>query len=147
MQGKLLLYIQTGLFALCGIAVICMPFVEYTVSTMNTVFSVIIGVAFWAGLLGGIICDLLLSKKRKAASAQGGRPGIITFFSNRLAKIADIAAAISFAASVAVLVSGTTAAAGAIALGMFVFSFAMHCVLNGKNYHYITNSTEEKNNG
>lgn len=147
MRNKILLYIQIGLFALTAVDVICMPLFENNTSTTNTVISVILGVVFWVGILGGIVCDLLLSKRRRKAQYQSGKLGVISFFSNRYAKIADIVAVISFIASLAVLISETTAAVGAVALGMFIFSFAMHCVFNGKNYHYITNSTEEKNNG
>ena len=109
---------------------------------------VLSGATFWIGLVGTIVMSVrihMFGKREKAAEqkkAQTKRIGLISFFQNREAMVADVA---MFASILGLVI--TAAATNNLYwlftfLAVLVFSFGMHCVLNGKNYHYLNNKVE-----
>lgn len=86
---------------------------------------------------------LKINKSRKAdrtfrsTHPEMWQPGLICFFKNKNAKIADC---VMFGAVIGVAVTGiffNNLYVLHIFLALFVFSFGMHCMLNGKNYIYL----------
>lgn len=98
-----------------------------------------VGIMFWGSLLVSQVLTLLVSIKRKKGCEKRDTqklPGIVSFFSNKEARIADILAAI-FIVIFAVCVFATDSYLIYVFMFLSVLLFEAHCVLNGKNYKYI----------
>lgn len=107
------------------------------------------GILFWGGLIIGVALQIVLETRRKALfarydvkreSMQKARNGLISFGSNHLALIADILMVVSVIATILVFV--LTKGAGYlcyVSLSVLVFSFCMHCILNGRIYIFVKN--------
>lgn len=142
----MLLYISIGSFLLMSFSFLLMP-IDFATKGLQIV-NILIGIMFWLFLLIGIITQVALTQKRKKWFKKHHlkqyrlkmRVGVISFFQNTLGCIADIISAVSLIALIITAV--LTDAAGFMCyvfLELFVFSFIMHCILNGKNYYFITN--------
>ena len=92
------------------------------------------GLLFWAGLLLGIAGQILLvlNQPRHTGKDKGIRCGLITFFANPWAKVADIGLMVSLLAVVLTLAACPTAYICYVALAAAAFCFCMHCILNGR---------------
>lgn len=114
---------------------------DYSGTILNVILAYLVGVLFWVGLIVGIVLLLVINKHRKADESfrvKKKLPGIISFFSNQYAIVADVVTAISLIFLLVFLFvpwfnQGVTVALIAI----FLFAFNMHCVLNGMNFKYI----------
>lgn len=113
-----------------------------------SVFSLIAGILFWFSLFVGIVTQCVLSVRRKKwymahrikKTRAVQRVGVISFFQNVYGAIADIIVVISFIAFViSLIVSRSSGYACYVFLALLVFSFSMHCILNGKFFYYILN--------
>ena len=142
MKENRLLYAQIAAF---GASSLALAFAGLTndVTRGGRIGNVFIGIVFWLGLAGGIVLSVLLSKQRKAAGADEGKIGIINFFSNKPAIVFDCLMIVSCIASIVFLVLQSQIFIGYISIALFFFSLEMHCVLNGKNYKYITSNVED----
>lgn len=106
------------------------------------------GLLFWLGLLLGIASQITMEGRRRKFMRSHGldrrkmqrpRCGALTFSASAMAKVFDVACAVGLV--VAVLVFAVTQGLGFACYGAVawtVFSFCMHCVLNGRNYFFIT---------
>ena len=119
--------------------------------------SLVAGILFWVSLAATLITAGWLARiyrrwrsKLPDAVSSGlpKLPGIIRFFRNPLALAADIVMLISLIGLIASLIA--TDASGYICyifIALFVFSFCMHCMLNGKIYYSLTHrNTSAKSN-
>lgn len=110
------------------------------------------GAMFWITLAVSLLTTIIVSVFRKKYRKEKRifkktKPGIVNFFSNPVAKIADIAM-IVFAVIFAVFaIFFSESYLLYIFFSLTIFSFFMHCVLNGENYKYINSlGTEENGN-
>ncbi|MBR2589498.1 MAG: hypothetical protein IKE65_01080 [Clostridia bacterium] len=142
MKQKRLFIAQIGCF---GASALALAFAGLTndITRGGRAGSIIIGIIFWLGLIAGIILCVLLSKQRKAAGFDEGKIGLIGFFSNKAAIVFDCLMIVSCIASIVFIVLKSQLFIGFISIALFFFSLEMHCVLNGKNYKYITSNVEE----
>lgn len=109
---------------------------ENTANIMGT----IAGILFWAGLIaGGILYALALKKIPKQIRViQGIRPGILHFFSNMQATVADIIMIISIVLTIYFAMNDkSNQAIAAVVLFIMLLSIYAHCLLNGKVFRYI----------
>lgn len=105
---------------------------------------IINGLLFWGSLLSltAISVYFCLLRRRSDFTKQKlpgyKRLGLIHFWQNPRAKIADIIMIVSVVAFVGWMIwkNGTTEVAFFL-LAIFLFSFGMHCLLNGAGYLYI----------
>lgn len=103
------------------------------------------GVMFWVFLILGIVSQVLLAiwfrqacSKNKEWRIQKQRIGIFTIGKNKFSVVADIVLLISAVTFVVLMIfTRGTGYISYIVLTILVFSFSMHCVLNGKVYYYI----------
>ena len=101
------------------------------------------GACFWAFLLLGIAAIIVLTVRRREWININNkiikkRIGVISFFRNVPALIADIIFISSLIAFVvASIVTNMYGEICFVLLSIVVFSFCMHCILNGKIYHHI----------
>lgn len=116
-----------------------------------SICSLIAGIIFWISMLILIVVQIVLSlrmrkwmKKYKIKQFRdASKIGAISFFKNTYAIVADVLMVISLTALVVlIVVTQGTGYICFIAITIFVFSFSMHCVLNGKVFYYVTNKDE-----
>lgn len=150
MKEKSMLYAQIASFAVSSCSLI-FSFMTSDATTAGRVGSITIGIIFWLGLIAGIVFTILLSKQIKATGVHKGKIGLITFFSNPIAIVFDSLMILSLIGSVLIIVFKSEQLIGYFVIALFIFSFEMHCILNGKNYLYIKQEKyevqEEKKNG
>lgn len=105
---------------------------------------IVSGCLFWLGVIGTAFSAfrINLSRKRslcfKKAYPQLRQFGLTSFCKNKLAAIADITVIISIIGAVVAQMVFKNIYISFVFIALFVFSFGMHCMLNGINYIYIT---------
>lgn len=108
-----------------------------------TLAKIVVGSLFWLGLSAGVVSQILLTKELKGTLAAMKRSprrkrgiGLITFLSNRYAAAADAVMVLSLILLIlSLFLSRAFGYFCYIIWFVFLFSFSMHCVLNGKNYY------------
>lgn len=110
------------------------------------------GYVFWAGLLGGIVTQIILNAQRKAffrknhisyKNAGKARIGLLRVFANIPAKIADIAFVLSLVGTViAMVVTDGYGYVCYVFISLTVFSFILHCIFNGRNFDFLLNKSK-----
>ncbi len=114
----------------------------------KSVFMFVSGGMFWVSSIMLVISQIVLSRQRKKWYAVNKvrkdigsrRLGVISFFSNTLATVADIISVLSLVGLVIAMVASKGGGYICFVLiSIFVFSFGMHCILNGRVYYFVTN--------
>lgn len=114
-------------------------FGDYQGNIINIIMAYAVGVLFWLGLIIGYVLLFILSKHRKAKTKpKKCKPGIIVFFSNKPAKIADLTMVGSLILTlVFTFIPFLRFGIEIVFLSILVFSIHMHCLFNGVNFKYI----------
>lgn len=139
-------------YLLMAVMFLLMPIDNMVPSLKDSRIIVIVGIGFWVFLILGIAAQVILSGRRKAwyrtqhineKRSSVRRVGLISFFSNKIAVVADIAMVISLIGLVAsVIITKATGYTCYVFLAIFSFSFCLHCILNGKVYYHVTHHYE-----
>ncbi len=139
-------------YLLMSVMFLLMPLDNMIPSLKDSKILVIVGIGFWLFLILGIVTQIVLANHRKARYRtqrfNGKRNsmkkiGLISFGSNKIAVIADIAMVFSLIGLIISVIR--TKAMGYscyVFLAAFIFTFCMHCILNGKIYYHITHHYE-----
>ena len=133
----------TNIISMCLMAVSSVffalfSFVDYnSVEKSARIWSFTISSVFWIALIAAWVLRLVLYKQLKKNNDMSGKPGIITFFSNNYAKIADIVMITAFVLSVIFLFTGLPNIIKLIFISLFILGFQLHIALNGKVNKYI----------
>lgn len=136
-QINLLFYLSVFCFTCLSSTVLFMPFANERIHT------VIVGIVFWGMAIVGTALIIMANSQRKwfiKTKMNGNvkmdcRPGIVTFFSNTPATVADVAMIISFVVFVIFMFTKIKYEyASYVALFMFLLSLSMHCLFNGRVY-------------
>ena len=137
---RILLGTSIGGFAILSISFMLMPYEE---------LGILPGILFWGGLLLGVVLQIVLENRRGALFAQynvkretmqKAKNGLLSVCSNRLATVADgILAADAIATVLAFVFTRGTGYLCYVCLSVLVFSFCMHCILNGRIYIFVKN--------
>ena len=104
------------------------------------------GIVFWFSLMMAYALFTFVNFRRRRFQKKKNKGskravGLIRFFSNTPAKIADIAMVVSFLLFLLFSIF-TDSYFIYIFLAITVFAFQMHCVLNGENYLYINSKNQ-----
>lgn len=142
-NGKLIFYISIISMFLFSATFMIMPFAsDYSVSNENNSLLIIVGAVFWGSLVVAVLASLYVTSCRcrynkvHPSEKKHIKIGLISFFSNREALVFDLMFIVSTIGFVFCLFFDESIVSY-IFLSIFVFSFFMHCVLNGKNFNYI----------
>lgn len=121
---------------------------------------VAVGITFWISALIGYAFVIAANSVRKQITRLlsgshaflNGKIGVIMFFSNAYATIADVILIISFVTFVLINFSElNTSYLAYVFLFLLIFSFNMHCLFNGKIFEMIRASKKithtRRNNG
>ena len=105
------------------------------------------GALFWCGMISGCICQVVLNIRRKQKleekgvrknQARKGRNGLSCFLKNVPAIISDITCIVSLVGLIVTTVINDGKDYVWLAmLTVFLFTFCLHCIFNGKIYHYL----------
>ncbi len=145
-SGVKYLLIEISMFLLSDIGLFLSQFVIKSGGQTNRIIAIISGVLFWIGLIIAIVFGLLQNKTTTNKDINN-KIGLISFFSNKPAFVFDVILIVSFIAFVICLIINRMSNIATIIFSIFIFSFEMHCVFNGKNYKYIISKLEEKKDG
>ncbi len=140
------LCVSIASFLLMSITFMFMP-LDSSGEARTNLYTVVVGACFWIFLVLGIVTQFILSKRRRdwyriqrVRSRNYNRIGLLAVFKNKLAIVADIAFVISLLGfAVTMFMTNSTGYTCYVFLSLLVFSFCMHCILNGKIYYHITN--------
>ncbi|MBE6640907.1 MAG: hypothetical protein E7619_04900 [Ruminococcaceae bacterium] len=149
MKGKGLMILYTAFLGALALSVLMMP-VSSILKDLTRIPLAVTGSVFWLSLGGTVFSALVINRARKRCDAfcaddsDMNGLGLISFFKNKEAKIADISMFAAFAGVIVTLFLIKNVYAFFIFLGLLVFFFGMHCMLNGKNYAYIKFNQENK---
>lgn len=145
-RDVVVLYLSIGSFLLMSVSFLLMP-IDFAAIGLPIV-DVLIGIMFWVFLLLGIVTQIVLGQMRKKRVAANqtrrtqlsGKIGLLSFMQNLPACIADGAFVFSV---IGLIVSAVLTSASGYACYVFtaltVYSFCMHCILNGKTYRFLAN--------
>lgn len=122
------------------------------INSLNTVQSprwvaVLAGSVFWAFLVLEILSQVFITKERKKwfrlkriTDDPISKVGVLSFFSNPAAKVADIICIVSLILCILFLLFvKNTNYFHFILIFIFVSSFCFHCIFNGKNIVFVYN--------
>lgn len=141
-ENRVIFYISIFLFAIMAFSFTLLAF-EKDGGNHTFLISNISGVMFWVGLIIGCTMQIILIKKYRKAISRNKRHksekiGLISFFKNKIAIIFDILFIISIIGFIVEIVfTDMTPYICYITLSLLIFSFIMHCILNGKIFRYI----------
>ena len=131
--------------SIVGFAALAISFVLMPVEGLGFVP----GMLFWGGLLIGVVLQVILEARRRSLFAmfnvkretmQKVRNGLLSFRSNSLASVADVFLIISAVATIlAFILTKGIGYVCYVCLSLLVFSFCMHCILNGRIYIFVKN--------
>lgn len=126
-----------------SISVLFMPFNSRTDGVTN--IKIITGVMFWLGLIGTILFACLINYFRRKdklfnkAAEKYNKLGLTHFFQNPLAKIFDSLLIIVLIGFILSLIFDVVLTIKFIFISAIIFTFGMHCMLNGINFVYVMN--------
>ncbi len=120
-----------------------MPFSTREGSSKSLVMAT--GLLFWLGLLGTIFFALLINHFRRSdaafnkAAKKYRRFGLTHFFQTFPGMIFDIILILTTIAFVVIVAMNLSLSIKFILISVIIFSFGMHCMLNGINFVYVMN--------
>lgn len=146
------------LLAVSSFSLLLSFFGDYGGNAFNVVMAALTGILFWACLIAGYALFAVINshrkkyvKAKKSSVSERNRkrlPGIICFFSNKYAIVADFAMILFFILTlVFIFIPFLNQSIAVIAIAILLFSVHMHCILNGMNFRYILQITKESRNG
>ena len=139
---KRLFYCSLILQFIMSFSILLMPIAVNT-KHQNTLLTILVGLIFWLSAITGYLLLILANSERKwfiNHNVDGNvkmncYPGIITFFTNVPATVADVTMIVSF---LIFLIIGFTKLRyeyiSYFLLFLLVFSLHMHCMFNGRIY-------------
>lgn len=105
------------------------------------------GALFWIGFISTVRMAVKINSSRRRSASFNKRYGKqkklgpVHFFQNREAVLMDVMMFVSLIAFIAARFLRWNTTVRFLLVSMFLFSFGMHCMLNGINYIYIKHKT------
>ena len=154
-NDKILMKIVYCLLAVSSLSLMLATVADFKGEPFKVFLAYATGVIFWLFLILGYVVFYKINKHRKEYEKTQVResdretrrknretnkkPGIICFFSNKYAVIADIVMVVSLVLSLVFLfVPSLSQNAAIIFVSILVLSIHMHGILNGVNFRYIS---------
>ena len=147
---RLLLGFSIFFFLVFSASFLLMPLGEERADGGITSYAFAAGLMFWVSLFLGMVTQIILSHRRKvwyaahnSRAAAARKIGLISWFKNVYASIADGMTLLSLVGVVVayVLTDGIGYVCYVMAF-LLMFSFCMHCILNGKNFYYVNHGND-----
>lgn len=122
------------------------PVVNIHGTNFERIFAYIVATIFWSCMIIIIVLTFKTSGKRRVLEKnmehkrlkRKYRTGVISFFKNQEAMIADLILFVSCVFSIGLIALEINIDwLVYIMISLFFFAFNLHCLLNGKNYRYL----------
>jgi len=143
-KTKRLLFAFNILFlVILSVSVSIMPYNSKTDGVTD--MKILTGIMFWLGLIGTVFFASLINYFRSKdklfnkAAEKYNKLGLTHFFQNLPAKIFDSLLIIALIGFILSFVFNFTLSVKFIFISAIIFSFGMHCMLNGINFVYVMN--------
>ena len=145
---KILLVASMLCYLVLAISFLLMPLEGKIIAANVSLYSLIAGLAFWLSIIGGIATQCILANRRKKWFSKhhikrvkhSDKIGLISCMKNIYAVVADIFVAVGvIGLIVSVIATQATGYVCYVFVSLLVFSFSMHCILNGKIYYFVIN--------
>ncbi len=142
-EKKIYFYSYIIFWAIFSLSFVFMPSAVNAMYNGTNGLLYFVGVSFWLGLIVAIVSIMLINiaRKRDAKFREKYKGlkqfGLVNFFKNKIARIFDIVVAVSFLVNIVIRIVNVNQTLIFIGISIFIFSFGMHCILNGVNYIYI----------
>lgn len=138
-------------FLMFSVSFLLMPLGSETPTENISAYTMVAGLMFWISIIMGIVTQCVLAHRRrswyvihrirKVSATQ--KVGLISFFKNSYAIVADVVTILSLIGLViAMIATQGTGYICYVLVSLFVFSFSMHCILNGKVFYHIINQNK-----
>lgn len=138
-------------FLMFAVSFLLMPLGSETPTENISAYTMVAGLVFWISIIMGIVTQCVLAHRRrswyvihrirKVRATQ--KVGLISFFKNSYAIVADVVTILSLIGLViAMIATQGTGYVCYVLVSLFVFSFSMHCILNGKVFYHIINQNK-----
>jgi hypothetical protein len=129
------------IFIMSG-SILLMPLASEMFFEGSNTLLIATGLMFWIPLFGGYVLLAVINSTRKKVAKKHKqhrllRIGLIRFFSNIWAFAADLVFVISLIGFVVSMLNDPFSYFAFVLLFITVFSFQLHCILNGENYRFI----------
>lgn len=141
-RRKRMIWLYTAFLFIWSLSIALMP-LGSMMKESSRLPMYISGVVFWIGLAGTVGMIIRINYCRKNSYGfneqfpQLKQFGLIHFFQNKIATIADIAMFVSIIGIIASRFVTDNLFSVFLFIAIFLFAFGMHCMLNGANYRYI----------
>ena len=138
-KRKIILAFRISVFCmgLLAFSFLCMPISsDLSIKYQTGIPLIIVGSIFWGSLILGYSLFTYINILRDKRALEKSPPGIIRFFTNKLATIVDIMMLVFLLTFICGLIwmNGYILY---VLLSLCVFCIQFHAVLNGKNFEYI----------
>lgn len=138
-------------FLMFSVSFLLMPLGSESPTENISAYTMVAGLMFWISIIMGIATQCVLAHRRrswyvihrirKVRATQ--KVGLISFFKNSYATVADAVTILSLIGLViAMIATQGTGYICYVLVSLFVFSFSMHCILNGKVFYHIINQNK-----
>ena len=140
-QRSSMLGLYTAFLTVLSASIVLMP-IGIKMADKTMAISYTSGAMFWIGLIGTIAMAIFITySKCRSSEFKKNYPhlkqlGIIHFFQNTPALICDVLMFLSIVGFVIVRIWFWETIYPFLVLFILIFSFGMHCMLNGSNYIY-----------
>ena len=148
-QISKILFLSIMFMFLFSISFLIMPIASQKSFEGKPILLILNGIWFWLTGIISLILFMIANKRRKKqiqdiSNIENNKPGILQFFSNIWAKVADCLFLLSLIGLIIFIIILPQSYFLFVFAFFSVFTFLMHCVLNGKNFKYIINSNQGK---
>lgn len=152
-QGRTGFLLSAGGYALVTVSVLLLPLSAVGNETVARVFSCLVGILFWLGILSGTVLYVKLYRKitpvrktEKHENQQGKKiPEWFRFFQNRYGCAADVLLTIGIAGTILSVVLGDNVPwMQWIFMVLLLTAVWMHFLLNGKTFEYLFGLTKNR---
>lgn len=153
MKKKKLFVVQVVLLAIFAGSVLAMYFTDKL--NGENIYNMVLYInaaVFWLSLILFIMISCMINRNRKKDNKRGKhrrkshRVGLVNFFQNKPAIIMDCIMILSIVLLIILTKINIQEIFWAFCnISILIFSFGMHCILNGINYSYIKDKKGEEN--
>lgn len=140
-RGRVLFKVAVAAYGISSGSILFLPF-SGNGSDSLTAVGYLIGILFWAGLIAGSGCWIAAyigcrQKKGMQTAIASERVGMLCFFQNRQAMIADVVLAISLIAMICNMIIGFNVWVSLLIIFLLLYSFHLHYLFNGRLYKFL----------
>ena len=140
-----LLIVSIIFLSISAISIALIPLYNLLGNAKTNPISYIGTALLWIGIIGGYVALFMFIRKHRGLRTKG-RIGVITFFRNRYASIADVVLVIALVLIVVLALLRTgSMVIYSLLFGIVFLFFNLHCIFNGRVFHTLIKKRSGRN--